>query len=453
MKLKIGFIIACFIQLISVAQTDKNIIDEIIGTVGNRIILKSDLEYALQGYKYQMGIFSLENEDELRCAILEQLILQKLLVNQAELDSIVVSDAQVSDRIDYNMRMQIAQQGGNIKKLEEAYGKTLAEIKAESRDLVKDEFLIEQMQYKLTQNINITYQEVKEYFESIPYDSLPIIPVEYELSQIVKTPYISELEKIEVKKKLEEIRTRVMRGESFKTFARLYSEDPGSASKGGEIGFVNRGELFSEFELAAFTLKPGEISPIVETQAGFHIIQMLERRGEQINVAHILIKPKPSVDEMMGAKNYLDSVYNILKNKKIPFDSAAMIYSDDPSKINGGMLVNPYNASYTFAEDQLDKSILYAINNLITGEFSQVVPMITEDGNQAYRIIYLKAKYAAHKANIVDDYEKIKNVALEQKKQKTLLKWARNKVKITHIKVKEQYQDCDFFEKFGIVIK
>ncbi|HQB19133.1 MAG TPA: peptidylprolyl isomerase [Bacteroidales bacterium] len=453
MKLKIGIVLCFFIQITAVAQTDKNVIDEIIGTVGNRIILKSDLEYALQGYKYQMGLFTLENEDELRCAILEQLIFQKLLVNQAELDSIVVTDAQINERIDYNMRMQIAQMGGNIKKLEEAYGKTLSEIKIDSRDLVKDEFLIDQMQYKLTQNINITYQEVKEYFESIPYDSLPVIPLEYELSQIVKTPIISEIEKIEVKNRLEEIRSRVLRGESFKTFARLYSEDPASAAKGGEIGFVSRGELFSEFELAAFTLRPGEISPVVETQAGFHIIQMIERRGDQINVAHILIKPKPSAEEMMQSKNYLDSIYKILKDTKMPFDSAAMRYSDDPSKINGGVIVNTYNLSYTFTEDQLDKSILYAINNLIAGEFSQVVPMITDDGNQAYRIIYVKAKHAAHKANLIDDYEKIKNVALEQKKQKALLKWAINKVKITHIKVKEQYQDCDFFEKFGIITK
>jgi len=452
MKKHIGIILCCILQAMAFAQSDI-VIDEIIGTVGNRIIMKSDLEYALQGYKYQMGLYSLENEDEIRCAILEQMIFQKLLINQAELDSIVITDAQVNERIDYNMRTQIAQMGGNVKKLEDAYGKSLAEIKADSRDLVRDEFLIEQMQYKLTQNTAITYQEVKEYFESIPYDSIPIIPVEYELSQIVHTPQIGEGEKIEVKNRLEDIRSRVLRGENFKTFARLYSEDPGSAPKGGELGFVSRGELFAEFETAAFALKPGEVSPVVETQAGLHIIQMIERRGEQINVAHILIKPKPTAEEMMLSKKYLDSVYQVIKTVKMPFDSAAMRFSDDPGKINGGMLVNPYTSSYAFSEDQLDKSILYVINSLIPGEFSQAVSFITEEGNQAYRILYVKAKREAHKANLIDDYDKIKNVAMEQKKQSALLKWTRNKVKVTHIKVKTEYQSCGFFEKFGIVGK
>jgi peptidyl-prolyl cis-trans isomerase SurA len=452
MKKHIGIILCCILQAMAFAQSDI-VIDEIIGTVGNRIIMKSDLEYALQGYKYQMGLYSLENEDEIRCAILEQMIFQKLLINQAELDSIVITDAQVNERIDYNMRTQIAQMGGNVKKLEDAYGKSLAEIKADSRDLVRDEFLIEQMQYKLTQNTAITYQEVKEYFESIPYDSIPIIPVEYELSQIVHTPQIGEGEKIEVKNRLEDIRSRVLRGENFKTFARLYSEDPGSAPKGGELGFVSRGELFAEFETAAFSLKPGEVSPVVETQAGLHIIQMIERRGEQINVAHILIKPKPTAEEMMRSKKYLDSVYQVIKTAKMPFDSAAMRFSDDPGKINGGMLVNPYTSSYAFSEDQLDKSILYVINSLIPGEFSQAVSFITEEGNQAYRILYVKAKREAHKANLIDDYDKIKNVAMEQKKQSALLKWTRNKVKVTHIKVKTEYQSCGFFEKFGIVGK
>lgn len=254
MKKNIGIVFCCILQTIAVAQSDNNVIDEIIGTVGNRIIMKSDLEYSLQGYKYQMGMYTLENEEEVRCAILEQTIFQKLLINQAELDSIVVTDAQVNERIEHNMRMQISQMGGNIKKLEEAYGKSLAEIKSDSRDLVRDEFLIDQMQYKLTQNISITYQEVKEYFDNIPYDSLPIIPMEYELAQIVNTPIVVEAEKIEIKNRLEEIRSRVLRGESFKTFARLYSEDPGSAVKGGELGFVGRGELFTEFETTAFSL-------------------------------------------------------------------------------------------------------------------------------------------------------------------------------------------------------
>jgi peptidyl-prolyl cis-trans isomerase SurA len=447
-------ILSGLIHLGALAQVNKNVIDEIIATVGNRIITRSDLEYAVEGFKYSSRLTTLENEDLFRCDVMEQLIFQKLLIDQAELDSIVVTDAQINERLDYNLKYQIMQMGGDAQKLEQYYGKSIAEIKADSREQMKDEYLTEEMQKKLTAELRIINQEVKDYFNAIAVDSIPVIAIEYEIAEIVKTPLISQAEKIAIKQNLENIRDRVLRGENFSTFARMYSEDPGSAMKGGEIGFTNRGDLYPEFELAAYTLKAGEISSVVETEAGYHIIRMLERRGDRINVAHILIKPKPSPESMLAAKNFLDSVYAILQTKQLPFDSAAMLFSDAPNKINGGMIVNPYTSAYGFQPEQLtqyDKTLLYLIEDMIQGDYTRTIPMITESGNQAYRILYLKTKRDTHKANLIDDYEKIKNAALEAKKQKTLLQWAKNKIKYTHVKINPDFRTCSFAEEWGIV--
>ena len=444
----------CFVSWGAMSQSNKNVIDEIIATVGNRIILRSDLEHAFLSYRYSSGLHTLENSDEIRCNILEQLMFQKLLVNQAEWDSIEVTDAQINERIDYNLRMQIMQVGGDSRKLEEYYGKSIAEIKADAKEQMRDDFLADEMQRKLTQGLNVINQEIKDYFYSIPQDSLPIIATEYELAQIVKIPVISEEERIAIKERLNGFRERALKGENFSTFARMYSEDPGSASKGGDIGFTERGDLFPEFEAAAYSLKPGEISSVVETEAGFHIIRMLERRGDRINVAHILLKPKSSPEEMTASKNFLDSVYNLLKENKISFDSAAILFSDDKNKITGGMLINPYTASHAFQKEhftQYDKTILYVIDDLQVGDFSRPMSMITESGNQAYRILCLKAKRPEHPANIVDDYEKIKNAAMENKRQRILMKWVHNKVKYTHVRINDDFNNCGFLEEWGII--
>ena len=438
-------LLACFGSLLP-AQT---VIDEIIASVAGQIITKYDLEYSIQSYKYQSGIYNIEDEEELRCRILEQLIFQKLLIDQAQLDSIEISEEQITQRIESSIRMQVAR-AGSVKRLEEAYGKTLAEIKKDARQVVRDDYLVNQMQQNLTSGINVTYQDVREYYRQIPADSLPMMPVEYEIAVITRIPEVSESEKEALKERLTGYRNRILKGENFSTFARLYSEDPGSASKGGELGFVNRGELYPEFEQVAFDLKPGEISPIVETKAGFHIIRMIERRGDQANVAHILLKPKPSVDSMVRTQHYLDSVATLVRTGGWSFDSAARTFSDDPNKISGGTLNNPYTASSSWTEDQLDKSTLYAIKRLKAGECSDAVPYVTEEGNQAYRLIYIRNIKPEHIINLTDDYEKVKNAALESQKQKALTKWATRKIKLTHVEINPKYHNCDFSENLGI---
>jgi len=452
-KKYIWVVLLCVVQAGLRGQGNKKVIDEVIATVGNRIVTSSDLEYAFQSYRYQSGLYTLENTDEIRCNMLEQLLFQKLLINQAGLDSIDITDAQVNERIDYNLRRQIMQAGGDARKIEEYYGKSIAEIKSDAREQMRDEMLSEEMQRKITHGINVINQEIKDYFNSIPKDSLPIIPTEYEVAHIVKIPAIAEEERIAIKERLNGFRERTLKGENFSTFARMYSEDPGSATKGGEIGFTEKGDLYPEYETAAYALKAGEISPVVETEAGFHIIRMLERRGDRINTAHILLKAKPTPEQMSAAKTFLDSVYNLLKENKISFDSAALLFSDDKNKIAGGMLINPFTASHAFQKEhfaQYDKSILYVVDDLREGEFSRPMSMITEGGNQAYRILCLKVKRPEHAANMVEDYEKIKNATLENKRQKTLLKWVKNKVKYTYVKVSPTYNDCSFFEDWGM---
>lgn len=442
------FLTAFFSLFLGFIQA-QTVIDEIIASVAGQIITKYDLEYALQSYKYQSGLYSLEGEDTLRCQILEQLIFQKLLIDQAQLDSMEISEEQITQRIESSIRMQVAR-AGSAKRLEEAYGKSLAEIKKDARQVVKDDYLMNQMQEKLTSTVNVTYQDVREYFQQIPKDSLPMVPTAYELAVITHVPQVSETEKTAIKDRLIGYRNRILKGENFTTFARLYSEDPGSASKGGELGFVNRGELYPEFEQVAFNLRPGEISSVVETKAGFHIIRMIERRGDQANVAHILLKAKPTVDSMVCTQHYLDSVAGLIRKGQYRFDSAALLFSDDPNKISGGKLVNPYTASSTWTEDQLDQTTLYSIRKLKEGEVSEAVPYITEEGNQAYRLICIQKLHPEHRLNLGEDYEKVKNAALEAKKQQCLVKWATQKTRTTHVDINPKYRNCDFSKNLGI---
>ena len=225
---------------------------------------------------------------------------------------------------------------------------------------------------------------------------------------------------------------------------------PGSASKGGELGFVERGALYPEFEAAAFNLRSGEISQVVQTKAGYHIIQMIERRGDKVNVAHILLQPKPSADEQVKAIEYLDSVRQVIIDQKMDFSKAAMQFSDDMNKNSGGWCVNPYNNSYKFEKDYIDASTFATLGKLIPGEYSQPVAYVNEDGKMSYRIIYLKSKVAAHKPNLKEDYDLIKGAALEEKKQGLMEKWLVNKVKITNIKINENYRNCPFVQKWNI---
>ena len=301
-----------------------------------------------------------------------------------------------------------------------------------------------------TNYVVITPSEVKKFFDKIPYDSLPTIQPTYEIGHIVKLPPVSEEEIATIKEKLLGFRERVLRGDKFSMLARLYSDDQGSASNGGELGFVERGTLYPEFEAVAFNLKSGEVSQIVQTKAGYHIIQMIERRGDKINVAHILLQPKPSAEEQVKAIEWLDSVRQVIIDQKMDFSKAAMEFSDDMNKNSGGWVVNPYTNSYKFEKEAFDASTFAIVSKLIPGEYSQPVAYVNEDGKMAYRIVYLKNKVAAHKPNLREDYDLIKGAALEEKKQSLIDKWLKEKVAVTNIKINENYRNCPFLKEWGI---
>lgn len=430
------------------AQGGGTSIDGIVAVIGKSIIMRSDLEKHYKDYTAQFR--TVEDPDEIYCTILENLVFNKLMVNQAELDSIDVSDEEIDYRLNTRIQYFLQQTGGDVKYIENYFNKSMAEIKKDMRELMYEQALIEQVQSNITGSITITPSEVNQFASKINPDSMPLVSTTYQFGEIVKIPPVSDEEVEEVKDRLTQYRERILRGEKIGALARLYSDDPGSASKGGDLGFVERGSLYPEFEAVAFNLKSGEVSQIVKTQAGYHIIQLIERRGESIRVAHILIQPKPSTDEQVKAIVYLDSVRNIIIDEKLTIEEAAKRYSEGPTRLNGGMVINPYNSSLNFDRQTMDDATFTTINKLIPGEYSECVPFVNDDGVMAYRLLYLKEKVAEHKANLVEDYDMIKNAALEQKKYEAMEKWVLEKVKVTNIKISEQYKYCPFVTKWQI---
>lgn len=425
-----------------------NTIDEIIAVVGKEIITKSDLEKEYVTYAAQYP--AIDDEEAAREMVLEHMLRQKLFIHQSQLDSIEFTDAEIDARVNYQLNYWLSQVGGNSKIIEEAYHKTMDEIKKDMREVVEEQMLTERVQQDITSGVTITPSEVKKFFDKIPYDSLPTVQPTYEIGHIVKMPPVSEAEIADIKARLNEYRERVLRGEKFSVLARFYSDDPGSASDGGELGFVERGTLYPEFEAVAFNLKSGEVSQVVQTKAGYHIIQMIERRGDKVNVAHILLQPKPSTDEQVKAIEWLDSVRQVIIDEKMDFSAAALKFSDDMNKNSGGWVVNPYTNSYKFEKETFEPSTFATVSRLIPGEYSQPVAYVNEDGQMAYRLIYLRTKVAAHKPNLREDYDLIKGAALEEKKQKLIDHWLLEKVKVTNIKINNNYKNCSFVKEWGI---
>jgi peptidyl-prolyl cis-trans isomerase SurA len=428
------------------AQSEnEKVIDEIVALVGSHPVYWSDVEaqYAqaiAQGAKGDPFAF--------RCEIFENILFQKLLVYQAEIDSLVVSDEQVDSELDRRLRYYI-QQFGSEEKLEEFYDKSIDEFKNELREPLRLEILSQQAQGQIVDNVKITPNETKDYFNNLSKDSIPVIPTEYEIGQIVKNPVVGPAQLKEAREKLATLRERVQKGEKFTTLAVLYSEDPGSASKGGELGLFGRGSMAPEFESAAFNLKnKNDLSEIIKTKFGYHLLQLIERKGEFVNVRHILIIPKVSPDDLIAAAAKLDSIASKVRADSLTFERAAIIHSDDPGKVNGGLIQSQSHGGTRLAADELDPKVYFVIDKMKPGEISNSVPYTTEDGTQAYRVLYLKLRTEPHKANMNDDYNKIQEWALESKKQKAMAKWIESKSKTAYIRMGDRYRNCDFKNKW-----
>lgn len=442
MNKRLFFIIVLFssFAFINTGICQNKIIDQIIAVVGDNYILKSDIEnqfLQLESKSEYQGV-------DLKCTILEELLYQNLLLHQAALDSITVSDKEIDSQLDRRIRYFVSQIGSE-KKLEEYFKKSIIEIKSDLRESLEKQLLSERMQDKLTGSLKVTPSEVKQCFKDMPKDSIPVVNEQVEYEQIVIYPLISEKEKLAVKEKLNGFRERILKGDKFSTLAALYSEDPGSAIKGGELGFVGRSDLVPEFAAVAFKLKDGEVSRIVETEFGYHIIQLIERLGEQINVRHILISPKVDPSSAVKARAQLDSIARIIRLDSMTFKAAAEKYSQDKdTRLNGGLAVNPYTNNSRFDLEQVDGTTSYWIKKLKIGEISSPFEFTNEKSQKCYKIIRLKARYPAHKANLKDDYQSIQDYALVLKKQQVMKEWIEKEQKITYIKIDNSYQNCSF---------
>ncbi len=418
---------------------DKVVIDRVIAVVGNSPILKSDVINQVRELEAQ----NVSLGPDPFCAVLNEALYQKLLFNQAMIDSVEVSDDRVEQVLERRLRFFI-QQIGSRERLEAYYGKTVDELKDEFREVVREQELSQQMEQEITKNVSITPAEVRRFFNQLPPDSIPMVESEIMLAKIKKVPPVRQEETDEVKSRLQGFRERVLQGERFSTLAILYSEDPGSARNGGELGFRGRGELFPQFEAVAFGLRPGEVSEVVETPAGYHIIQMIERRGEQINVRHILIQPKVSPEDALAVRNELDSIRTIIQDGEMTFAEAALKFSEHPGRINQGLMVNPFTGTNRFRSEDLEPSLFFVIDGLDVGEVSEPLPTSTEEGRTAYKIVSVRSRRDAQVANMQDDYDYIQQMALQQKKRQAVDRWVRRRLQSTYVFIHPDHHHCSF---------
>jgi len=426
-------------------SSSDSIIDGLVAVVGANIILKSDIEGQYFQIRSQGNIQG--TATSLKCQILEDMLIQKLILHQAQVDSVKITDDQVESEMDRRMRYFVSQ-AGSPERLEEHFQKTLVEIKAELRDVVREQLFVKMENEKIIKDITITPSEVKSFFRKLPKDSIPEISSEMEIGVIVKIPLIGAEEKQMVKLKLKSFKERIAKGDDFSTLAVMYSEDPGSSKQGGELGMFKRGDMRPEFEAAAFKLKPGEVSDIVETEDGFHLIQMIERRGEYVNVRHILLQPQVTLFNLNKAKLSLDTVASLIDTKKLTFEQAVLKYSDDPGKINGGLMINPIVGGTRFEASQLDPKVAFIVDKLKVGEISAPVLMKTDRGKQEYRLYYLKLRTKPHKANLDEDYARIQQMALEKKQMEAMNDWITKKAESSYINILDEYRNCPFKRKW-----
>lgn len=424
-------------------EAQETVLDGVAAVVGKNIIRYSDIDRAYAQMRLHSGN---DKPFENKCAILENLILNQLLIHKGEIDSVEskeISDNDINNYVQEYLDNDVMQYGSR-EAMREATGFTYDELKEEYERMIRNYMIAQHVQYQLTQDVKITPSEVTEFFNSLPADSLPEIGEHYEFSEIELQPQVSEEERDRVRTQLAELRERVLKGEKFSMLATLYSQDPGSAKKGGELGFFTRGKMVSEFEAAAFALKPGEVSPIIETKFGFHIIQLIERRGNSVNARHILIIPKVSPDDMLRARITLDSLATEIRAGNISFEDAARKYSTAANAKQGGTAIAP-DGTPRFDRAAVEKNYFnLGIPGMDQGQISNATIMKTEDNSDAYRIVRLNKKIPSHIANLTDDYDNIYNAALNAAKQKKLQKWARHQMSITYIHLSDQYKDCIF---------
>jgi peptidyl-prolyl cis-trans isomerase SurA len=433
------------LSITEVARGQK-LIESAAGIVGNELIMLSDIE---EQVLQRISSGDKTPVSRIRCQVFEESVVQKLFLDQARIDSIIVPPSSVEG--DINMRLNnFINQIGSEEALEEYFNKSIYEIRADLRDLFVDDRTVREVQASIAEGITVTPADVRRYFNSIPKDSIPLIPAMVEVSIIQIDPPSSEENKLIARQRVLDLRSEILGGKSFEVLARLYSEDEASAMRGGETGFLPRVGLAKEYADVAFSLKGNTVSRVVETEFGFHIIQLIDRRGENINTRHILIKPKLTPDNIIKATQRLDSIANLIRRDSISFEtSARQVSTHSDSRMNGGKLVkgDPDQRVTMFALEELDKEMYQVVRNMKVGEISQAYRTVGDKNQTVFRIVRLDNEIPAHRANIKDDYELLKAYALYEKQSKKYSDWIENKFKVTYTRVSEEFKQCDFTHK------
>jgi len=439
--------LVCFFALlfIPVGIKAQTMIDEIVAVVGASPVLQSDVEIR----SFQMEADEKGNRIRTisRCEVLEDILIQKILVAQAILDSVIIEDDEVESEMDRRINMQVAQAGGR-ERLEKLMGRTVDELRSDIRDNVYDDLIIQRMQFKITGDIQVTPSEVKQYYDRIPKDSLPLIPGEVELAHLAIIPEVSEGEDKRVYLALEKLKMELEKGSSFCIKAKFYSEDPGSAENCGELGFMKREDLVPEFSAVAFALEPQKISEPVKTQFGYHIIQLLEKRGQYANLRHILMRPKVALTDLVHAEERLNEILPQLDS--LPFSELAIRYSEDKETAkNGGRLMNPTTGAGRFMLEELDPSMYQLLVNLNEGQHSKPQVSLTSQGQKMVRVVFVQKRIEAHSASLEQDYARIQQAALQEKKMEVLKSWIDKRKKNLHISVIGYSDSCPDLKKWN----
>lgn len=434
------FFLFCPLFLKAQYNSNNQVIEKIIAKVDHEIVLQSELETAYIQYRQSGNIVT----DDLKCKVLETLIINKLLVAKAGIDSVSVEEETIDKELDRRVEYVLSQFGGNEEDVIKTYGKTVVQLKEELRPQIREQLLIQRMQSKITGQLKVTPEEIRVFFEQIPRDSLPFISTEVEVGQIVRYPEPSKKQNNEIYNKLAELKKRVENGEDFCQLASIYSEDPGSKSLCGRLGYRKRGELVPEFEAAALSMEPGQVSDPIKSQFGYHLIRLIDRRGTEYAAQHILITVKTTDDNLKESMHLLDSIRtNIIENDSITFNMMAHKFNEDEMSKSMGNRVTDQQGNTRVPAESLDHNIYFTIDGMKEGEITEPLKFVTPDQKVASRILYLISKKAPHVANLEDDYQKISKAAIDAKKAKVLDDWFKKTLPQVYIYIDPEYQDCE----------
>jgi peptidyl-prolyl cis-trans isomerase SurA len=437
----------CFLGLfIAQASGQRQVIDKVVATIGGEFVLLSELEEQHSMLEAQKGGLP----EGARCDILDGAILTKLLLNQAKLDSIEVSDAEVEEQLNARIDRILTYMGNDVQQFEDYYGQSIGEVKEQFREDLKNQILTERMRSEIINNVTVTPSEVKAFFNQIPKDSLPYFSSEVEIGEIVYKPKVNAEERQKAISKLENIREQIINGEAtFEELAARFGDD-GSARVGGDLGWSKRGNFVPEFEATAYKLDKDEISEVIETQFGFHIIQMLERRGNSIHVRHILVKPEITEGDLDLARNYLDSIRHLIASDSLSFSVAVKRFSDDEQQSynNDGRMVNPNTGNTFFEVGDLDADIYFTIDTMDLNQVSAPFEFTGPTGETYFRIVQLQSRTKPHLANLQQDYSKIQQAAIQAKKNDFVNEWVLEKAEATYIDIDPMYSNCPAVTKW-----